>query len=53
MTAFLTKQGRLVIQPDNQTEAYALKQWSENYLRGDEHSCLSVEWDKPDENETV
>jgi hypothetical protein len=38
MQAFITEGGSLVITPDNETEAYALKVWREN--RGE----LVAEW---------
>lgn len=45
MKATIDVDGVLTIIPENECEAYALRQWQENYRMGNSTSLLSVAWD--------
>jgi len=47
MKATIDVDGVLTVIPENECEAYALRQWQENYRMGDDTSLLCLAWDYP------
>jgi hypothetical protein len=45
MKATINIDGALQVWPENEIEAYALRQWQNNYRMGDDTSLLCLAWD--------